>query len=401
MKSKKQRRNTAPRQRKAAKGRSNRGIPLPVRCILWGRAAGRCQFFSCNRVVHRHPETQETTNLADVAHIIGFSKDGPRGEKHLSDELAKNIDNLMLLCKACHGTIDDHPDQYPNDRLQGMKVDAERRIELQTSIAPQRGCHVLHYCANVGQQRARVTFQDAAKALLPDRYPVRPHPTELGVVNSALKDQDEAFWNFERKQLEMKFVTEFLPLAKDEKADHVAVFAIAPQPLLMLLGHLLSDITRADVFQLHREPATWEWQPGETDLDVRVEVPKEVRGDPALVLAFSAPITDDRVLAVVPDATIWRMTISNPHNDFLRSREQLQVLREWLRPIPDWIRAQHGTKSPVHVFPAMPVAAAVEFGRIIMPKAAMDFAIYDENGARGGFAYALTLSPKPTGERRG
>ena len=37
------------------------------------------------------------------------------------------------------------------------------------------------------------------------------------------------------------------------------MFALGPIPLLVKLGALLGDITPADVYQLHREPAGWCW----------------------------------------------------------------------------------------------------------------------------------------------
>ena len=39
--------------------------------------------------------------------------------------------------------------------------------------------------------------------------------------------------------------------------EHLSVFALGPIPLLVELGSLLGDITPADVYQLHREPAGW------------------------------------------------------------------------------------------------------------------------------------------------
>ncbi len=86
------------------------------------------------------------------------------------------------------------------------------------------------------------------------------------------------------------------------------------------------------------------------------------------------------------------MTIPTPNNDFLKSRQQAQVFRKQLRPLMDRIKAQHGEKAVIHVFPAMPVALAVEFGRILMPKADLPLAIYDENKRSGGFVHALDVN---------
>src|SRR5262249_51160237 len=172
---------------------------------------------------------------------------------------------------------------------------------------------------------------------------------------------------------------------------HLSIFALAPQPLLMLLGFLLSDIPAAEVYQLHREPPDWKWQDDEPGFHFVVEEPECVSGPPALVLSLSATITDARVNAVLSDATIWRMSVPVPNNDLLKSRDQAREFRKKIRRLMDRIKALHGEKAVIHVFPAIPVALAVDLGRIIMPKADLRLQIYDENKAKGGFVPALEL----------
>ena len=48
----------------------------------------------------------------------------------------------------------------------------------------------------------------------------------------------------------------------------------------------------------------------------------------------------------------------------------------------------------IHVFPAAPVAAAIDFGRVIMPKADLPMRVYDENRTLGGFQFAVDLCPE-------
>lgn len=99
----------------------------------------------------------------------------------------------------------------------------------------------------------------------------------------------------------------------------------------------------------------------------------------------------ERIRAVIPDATIWTLTIDEPGNDFLKSREQLRRFREHARQLMDRIKARHGEDAVLHLFPAAPEAIAVEFGRILMPKADLAVRIYDEHKSRGGFVHALDL----------
>ena len=120
----------------------------------------------------------------------------------------------------------------------------------------------------------------------------------------------------------------------------------------------------------------------------------------ALVFSLSAPITRDRIEAVLgDDIAVWQVTLRSPHNDFLHTRRQLSEFRQLLRPLIDHIKAAHGQETPLNVFPAMPVAMAVELGRIRQPKAVMPWRIFDQNNAKGGFSFALSIPPEVTNER--
>ena len=103
-----------------------------------------------------------------------------------------------------------------------------------------------------------------------------------------------------------------------ELADiqHLSIFALAPQPLLIELGVLISDICQADVYQLHREPANWKWQDDPDGFDYIVEEP-EVIQKVALNLSLSATIDNERIINVLgTDTSIWTVTIPKPDNDF-------------------------------------------------------------------------------------
>jgi hypothetical protein len=368
-------------------------MPLPVRCMLWGRAAARCEM--CNAPVSWHPQTKEDVNLAEAAHIIGFSEDGPRGEEELSDELAKDISNLMLLCRLCHKAVDTNKESYPVDRLSRMKFQHEQRVERVTAIGQERESHLLLYGANVGDHSSKVCYRTAAPALTAnERYPASTTPLTLGMVNSSFRDLDDQFWEIEAKHLRAVVARDVQPRLRNGDIGHLSIFALAPQPLLTLLGHLLCDINyEAQVYQLHREPPGWIWQTDPESFDYVVEEPRNSTGPPALVLALSATITDDRVFAVLGgDAAIWRITIREPHNDFLKSAHQLRQFRELIRPTLDRIKARHGQETPLCVFPAAPVAIAVELGRVLQPKADMPLRLYDQNNSRGGFVQALDIN---------
>lgn len=102
-----------------APSKVTRTVSVHVQNLLWGRAAGRCQFFGCNRQLTRSPVTQETRNLAEKAHIRAFSRGGPRADNDWPSELINDVENLMLLCQDCHVTIDhvEGPQRYTAAQL--------------------------------------------------------------------------------------------------------------------------------------------------------------------------------------------------------------------------------------------------------------------------------------------
>ena len=371
--------------------KKTRAIPEPVRCMLWGRSAGRCEW--CNRPVSYHPCTKETVNLAEAAHIIGFSEAGPRGEQDLSDELAQDIDNLMLLCRLCHKTIDTNKAQYPVDWLRRMKREHEQRIERVAAIGQERESHILLYGANVGDHSSPVSYRTAAPALIADeRYPARD-VLELGMVNSSFRDRTNQFWQVEAEHLRTMVQQQVRPRLTNGHIQHLSVFALAPQPLLIRLGTLLTDINDVQVFPRSREPQGWNWRRHPAGFRFIVQRPKRPSGPPAMVLSLSGTLNDDRVAtALKVRPTLWKVTIKNPHNDFLRSKEQLRQFRQLARRLMDEIKAMHGQKTTLHIFPAAPAAIAVELGRVRMPKADMPWQVWDQVNDRGGFIPSLHIN---------
>jgi len=112
----------------------------------------------------------------------------------------------------------------------------------------------------------------------------------------------------------------------------------------------------------------------------------------ALVFALSATITDDRITDVLGvDVAIWSIEGESPHNDIMKRPADLAEFRRLVRSTFNLIKAQHGERVVINVFPAMPVSAAVEVGRVWMPKADLPLVIYDQNRTLQGFVRTLTI----------
>lgn len=369
-------------------------IPVSVRNRLWGKAGGRCQYEGCNTPLWFDTLTQAEFNTAYIAHIIADKPDGPRGSLELSAKLSADLSNLMLMCDEHHRLIDKIDIAgHSVGRLREMKRKHEERIELLTSIQEDKKSHVLLYGANIGQQSAHVSWHKAAVAMIPRCYPAETQALEIGLVNSAFRDDEPHYWEIEQGNLRRQFNEKVRNRLQSGGIEHLSIFALAPQPLLMVLGHLLSDIPAADVYQLHREPPNWRWQAYDEPFEFVVNKADGVGQKVALNLSLSAAIDNSRIEKVLgKDIPIWRLTTSPvaPNNDFLKGREQLTQFRQIFRQLMDEIKYTHGQNAELHVFPAVPVAIAMEMGRVRMPKADLPLHIYDQSNGKG-FQFALTV----------
>src|SRR5438094_3939712 len=99
----------------------SRSIPKLTQLVLFVRAGGRCEFDGCNKYVLRHHLTLTEGNFGEMAHVVAFSPQGPRGAKGLSAKKLNSIANLMALCPDCHKLIDTHADDYSVKTLRRFK----------------------------------------------------------------------------------------------------------------------------------------------------------------------------------------------------------------------------------------------------------------------------------------
>ena len=176
----------------------SRDISRSVEAMLWGRAAGRCQFDGCNRPLWKSPVTQERVNLAEKAHIYSFSTDGPRGNRGVDAKRLNALENLILVCDICHKTIDRNwsSDRYTIAQLQQWKAAHEARVARVTGIGPEKSSHILLFGSNIGDHQGPLHYRQAVDAVFPHWYPAEDHAIELGVRNSVLSEAKEAlFWD--------------------------------------------------------------------------------------------------------------------------------------------------------------------------------------------------------------
>ena len=363
-----------------AKRRAGNASPQTI-TKLWAKAAGRCEYEGCNKLLYKDNLTSEDINGGFVAHIIAASPDGPRGDEVLSAQLVDDIGNVMLMCHEHHRLIDhEQVAEHTVDRLRAMKKKHEDRVREVTEIDAAKISVPVVYGTNIGKEAVSIPRRELAQAMLPDNYPTENVVT-ISCQNSGLHDSQELFWQAEVAQLEQKYNESLKPLIGKEDIDCVSVFALAPQPLLVKLGTMLSDFHKVKVYQKHREPDTWKWQAVTKPNPMKIIRPEDTSKTPVLIFSLSANAISARVRKRFGvEASIWEVTAEKPDNDMVRSADQLAEFRALAREALADINASSQADS-IKVFMAMPAACAVELGRVWMPKADKKLVLFDKNNA--------------------
>ena len=377
---------------------ARKAIPETTKLRLWVESAGRCEFKGCNTPVWRNGLTLNEGKFAQVAHIIGSSKDGPRGTDQ-SEELQIDFDNLMLLCQRCHKEIDDHPESYPVELLRAWKQDHENRIEIQTSYPEDiHKSTILVFSINIGARIVPINIEPIRNAMFPK------FPTSLKGIKIEEKDFDhretpEQWQTFAETKIKRK-VLRYLDEGMDDiKIKHISLFAIAPMPLLIYLGRWIGDTIPTDIYQSHRNiedtNKTWSWQE-----DVSAEstyfVSCRQEGTDKIVflsLAISDSIERDKYDNLVSDTcSIYEISIPEPSPHFLKSKRQLEIFSHEYRKLLNKIQARHGKDCKIYILPAVPVSMAVECGRVILPTKDPEIYVCEYYGNKEGFRTVLQIN---------
>lgn len=105
-------------------------MSTPTLKYLFALSGNVCAFPECNNAVVEDGDDGLPVVVGEVAHIVGRSRQGPRGRSQLVDEERNSADNLILVCERHHKRIDADPRTYSVPVLRKIKNDHEGRDAL-------------------------------------------------------------------------------------------------------------------------------------------------------------------------------------------------------------------------------------------------------------------------------
>lgn len=215
-----------------------------------------------------------------------------------------------------------------------------------------------------------------------------PSRVDLSIKNSPMQPKSKEFWLYAQKSLVAEFNKRVLAFLEDGYA--VELYALAPIPLLVLLGNLFANRPNINIFQLKKVPSSFEWEEDGEKLDIKVtQSPDEFLGEEAaLLMSFSGQVDKQNVMgAIGKKIPLIEMSIKEPFDDFLRSKSQLNEFLTEYRKVKSSLVSK-GVKT-IHLFAAIPIAFAIGIGQAYNPNYDPDLVTYDFK--QGIYSKALTI----------
>jgi len=341
-------------------------IPVDVRRDLWVAAAGRCEFRGCCKPVGRDFLTKERAFTGEHAHIIADSPGGARGVKGESERLAKDVNNLMLACYDCHARIDRHgkKNKFTTPQLQAMKREHEARIQRIYSATGVVESLPLLMTFPIGPHVTNIDVEQIHFAMLENSdYKLFPQGSHIHINRSDFdfQDNDPDFWPRAEKALTDHYDRRIQPALVDRNGDaHLTIAGFAPIPMLMKLGALIGDKTRANVMDLPNDG--WLWDKGETcpEPSYIYDVPKVLPREVSVVVSISGKV------AFPVDNEVVEFRAEFPNRGIIRKETHLLSFR---REFDGFLQRLVGAGARVvHLYPATPLSASIEIGRMLLPK---------------------------------
>ena len=297
----------------------------------------------------------------------------------------------MLLCPKCHKHVDDRPHEYPVDVLIKYKRDHEQRIMRITALDKRYETKVVIVKARIGGHVVEIASDDVIDAIAP-YYPDCSNFFEVDLTK--IDVSDDVFYSVAQQTIQNRIN---VLLNHGAPPSHLSVFALAPIPVLMFLGNVLSNKIAVEFFQRHRDTCTWTWKEhtdGAQFMSTQVRDGNDTQRV-ALALSISGHADRESIYKLVDSTVpIYEIVVvgQSPTLDLLNNKSDLMSFRALYRSFMGQIRTKYKALQELLVFPAIPAPIALACGHDLLPKVDPVLKVYDYDKRNGGFRYALNIN---------
>lgn len=355
---------------------------------LWVHCGGRCTL--CGKDLLRNPLSGDPDKYGELAHIVAHSPGGPRANGKFAYDELESTDNIIVLCRDCHKGIDSNPEKYPEDWLKRKKAQRENKVSRQLLLPDNASRQAIVFTAPIAGTSCKVSEREINAALFnSDLFPGCNPPLRIELQEIDNETTPE-FWGNMARKLETKY-RQLNP--ESTLDDGYAVFGIAPMPLLIKFGALLTDLQNATIFNLFRSPdRKWCWNDDThlADNTHFISVHDNATENPACKKALVISLTSDISERVKSygEFNIWEVRASNIGYESIQSRQHLEDFRKVVLATLDEMSKGKGN---IYIFIAAPNSAAIMLGMCLKVKVNQNVIIYEYLSSKNGDKEALTI----------
>lgn len=358
-------------------------IPTQVRRDLWILSGAHCEFRGCMNRIDQNFLTKQRVTLGEYCHIIGDQVGGPRGNRQLSQELAKHPDNLILCCSGCHKTIDDGnlENDYPPQLLLEMKREHETHIQRLYDATDVKISIPFLITGPLRGRPTAISIQQARAAVLKKtgytRFPAA-NEVVISLNNFPYREDQPSYWEAAKQHADLA-LQGLSHRIQNREIQYLDIFGLAQIPILAYIGYKLGDCVPATVHQAQRAEPQWEWPQNSRIRHVGFqyeELPTDAVKELAVVISVSGRIQQADVKRAVPGIRICVLDIPDPSPAVVDCEAvQEEFVSVWRKFLSE-LHKRYG-RIKLHVFPALPNSLAVELGRCVFPKVAPETQVWD------------------------
>jgi len=331
-----------------------------------------------------------------VAHVLPASPKGPRASPTYGATHAKQVtdepDNLMLLCPGCHDRVDIDADGYPTEDLTHTHRDHISQIRMAASRGETQRAMGLIFLSQHFASENVIRARDLAQAMLAEGMWADKAIEVVRFRAPGPEGRDAHYWKNVELDIQASLAGR-LAARTSEFGDplNLAVVGLADIPALIRLGRQLGDRNNRFLFSRDRTHGL-RWPDSGAPPPLFSFHPTEGgRGPVTLLLALSAEVALADIQAAVKGARVATFTTTTPNYNLIRNRGTIEAFREALQPHLSALEAS--TDQPIHLFPVMPAALAIEFGALLSTQHAHPYIVYDRDPS-GRFVPMMELGPR-------
>lgn len=366
-------------------------ISSSERLKLWVRGGGRC--YICRRYLIESQLTGREFTFGEAAHIIGrrATAASPRGLDTSDDGMNRdNADNLILLCDDEHDEIDKvgSRDTFTVDFLRELKRKHEDRVHLATGFADYQRTTPLRMLGALRGKPVEVGRDAVATAVMAcaGRMPKFDLSTrnavEIDLRNLPGEDAPTIqYYDTARSMIDRIVHHKIAEAIANDEIVHLSVFAFARLPLLIHLGAQLDDTVPVQIYQKHRASEGWQWPDPHARLtfDIAMPAPSPLDDEAVLIMNLSGTIHSGELPPAVRHLALYELKVASlPHPDILGGPLALDDFTTAVRKLLASLEAnEHKHIRLFHVFAAIPMSAAVSFGRVFADEVHPALQLYD------------------------